>query len=265
MPERSNGKVFLEILDSWPRLGKLVLLIFATSAVVFLLAYEILRHLPSNASEIQLGATDSSHVVIRQPTKGGGSSAVLMVSPQGWNQTSIQVREGEFYTINAGGRIQTSLYDLNLALEARRKAENRIDKEHAPGSVYKPLYYTEAERRGMVPVWPWCGPDGETVEAMKQANPESLKRRLLMTQPYGRLIGAFSDTDFDPLERPDLVKTLAPAIFDVGSKVARTKATQKLSGYLYFAVNDVKDGDYPDLLLVDNIGSYWVRIDVNSN
>jgi hypothetical protein len=140
MPERSSGEVFLEILDSWPRLGKLVLLIFATSAVVCVLAYEVLQHLPSNASELQLGATDSSHVVIRQPTKGGGSSAVIVVAPQGWNQTSIQVREGEFYAINAGGRIQTSLYDLNLALEARRKAEDRIDKAHASGSVYKPLY-----------------------------------------------------------------------------------------------------------------------------
>ena len=115
----------------------------------------------------------------------------------------------------------------------------------------------------MIPKWPWCGPDGASVDAMAKADPQGRKRSILPAEPYGVLIGAFSDKDAEPDEHADLAGQLASAAFRVGSKYEK-KATEKSSGYLYFTVNDVQYGPSPDLFFVDNIGTYYVDVDVSS-
>jgi hypothetical protein len=217
---------------------------------------------------LQLGP---SHIVFTQSTKDGANS-LLLVSPQVWNGTSIKVNEGETLAIQAGGRVHIDLTGLARAMEERRKAEERIAKSiHSPeGTVVPEDHYTDEEKIAMTPRWGWCGPDGIPEAKMRRwANPKREARSILPDQPYGVLVGAFNDKDFDPAERPDLAQRLAQAAFRVGSSYEE-KATGKMRGFLYFAVNDVQyspsPGDHlaPDFFFEDNIGTYYVKVEVKS-
>ena len=267
MAEKSDGdgKMLLEILDSWPRMGKLLLLTLSIAAIFLATAYLIVSHLPANASEVQIGA---SHILFRQPTKDGVSS-LLVVSPQGWTRTSIRVREDEYLRIQAGGRVYIDLAGLNKALAARERIAEDVKKRvKAPEGTYAPEdYFTDAEKAEMTPRWPWTGPDGVPVSDMRKAGANLQRwwaRSILKDQGYGTLVGAFSESDEEqePTLGSELAKKLAEAAFRVGSSYDR-KATANRKGYLYFTVNEVQYDRAPDFFFVDNIGSYYVKVEVS--
>ena len=97
---------------------------------------------------------------------------------------------------------------------------------------------------------------------MKQANPVRQNRTILPDQPYGVLVGAYNRIDAEPADKPDLVQQLASAAFRVGSEFGPTSAST--TGYLYFSINDVQNKATPDLFFTDNIGAYFVHVEVRS-
>lgn len=260
MAEKSNGNqaVLLEILDSWPRLGKLLLLSIVIAGLLWLTAYLIFKQLPSSTRELQIGP---SHILFQ--SKDGGSS-VVVVSPQGWNRTGIHVSEGSSLKIQAGGRVYFDLASLNRALEAREKAEEAVRKRvKAPEGTYAPEdYFTSEEKAGMMPPWHWSGPAGvPEAEMAAHANSQRRQRIILPSATYGALIGALSEVDSDPDAGSELEKQLVSVAFRVGSSYEK-RATR--SGHLYFNVNDVQSNLSPGFFFTDNIGAYYVKIEVSA-
>jgi len=249
----------VQILDSWPRLWRLLfvlaIVLLAISGAVIL----VLEFLPTQVGELQFSIGDS-HVVLKQPTKNG-DTFLFVVSPQGWNQTGIQIKDGDAVNILAGGKIHIDLSGLEAALEARRKAERRISDSNLvkPGNAPED-YHTDAEKKDIEDFWEWSGPEGVTPDQMKErAKGERHNRSVLPNQPYGVLTGAFFDSD-DPPET--ISQALVAAAFPIGNRW-RQKATAKRSGFLYLTVNDVLYKPGPQLFFVDNLGHFYVKIEVS--
>ncbi len=257
MPEGANGggNVVIDILDSWPRLGKLLLFTLCFAGIVLWVVYLSIKYLPATTSEMQIGI-GSSHILVQQSNKDGATSLVVVSPQQGWNRTSIRVRAGETLKIQAGGRVQVDLSSLSKALEARRNAEDRIRKAvkaHPGAEIATEDYFTDDDRKAMLDIWQWSGPDGVPEDLMeKRANKARRERAIMPKQPYGVLIGAFSDRNEEPDH--DLGKQLTSSAFRVGSNLER-RATDEWSGYLYFTVNDVQYDPVPELFFVDNLVS----------
>jgi hypothetical protein len=260
-PLPSNDHVILQILDSWPRLLRLLLIMAAIFAIVWLSVISILRALPAETSEVQLGIGDS-RILLKQTTKSGESS-LLVVSPQGWNRTAIQIKEGETFKIQAAGKVHIDLTDLDKAMEARWKAEDRIRRAGGPppGKAPEDLYAPE-EIAAMTDTWAWSSPEGVPKEDMARRSLKARRERsILPGLPYGVLIGAFNDRNEDPDADNDLVRQLATSAFRVGSYLEQ-KSTAKSTGYLYLTVNDVQYGPGPQLFFMDNIGAFYVKVEV---
>jgi hypothetical protein len=246
----------LDVLDSWPRLGRLVLLVLFFGVIIGTPAFFIARSLSSKATEVQFG---SARVLLSQSTKEG-QEFVLQVSAQGWENTGVPVPEGTRYEIDAWGRVCTDLTDLVAALNARSKAEDRVKKLKDPKCEAPEDCFTGAEIEAMKPPFCWVGPEGASVEQMRTANPKREQRRILPSAPYGALLASFMATPVE-VSMHAVPERLKANVFHVTSGQKMT-ATDKLSGYLYFAVNDVvwPDPRFPDMFMIDNVGTFYVRV-----
>jgi len=259
-PSPANDHFVIQILDSWPRLAKLLLVLLAVVATVWLAAISVLRALPPQAGEVQFGIGES-RVLIKQPTKNGESS-LLVVSPQAWNRTGIQIKEGDVFTIEAAGRIHIDLSGLVNSLEARRAAEARIKLAgvRRPGTTPED-YYTPKEIKAIRDTWDWSGPDGVPKELMDSRSiPERRAKSIRPEEPYGELVGAFDNSDDDP---DKFSSRLATSAFKIG-KHHTEKATAKSNGFLYLAVNDVQYAPGPQIFFMDNVGAFYVKVEVSS-
>jgi len=253
--------VILQILDSWPRLLRLLLIMVATFAMAWLAVILILRALPPETNEVQFGIGES-RILLKQTTKSGESS-LLVVSPQGWNRTAIQIKEGETFKIQAAGKIHIDLTGLDKAMEARWKAEDRITRAGGPppGKTPEDIYAPE-DIAAMTDTWAWSGPEGVPKEEMARRSLKARRERTILPGlPYGVLVGAFNDRNEDPDADNDLVRQLATSAFRVGSDLEQ-KSTAKSNGYLYLTVNDVQYAPVPQLFFMDNIGAFYVKVEV---
>jgi hypothetical protein len=257
MPERSAGErnVVVEILDSWPRIGKLVLCACIIVVLAGGLAYFIIQLLNrSHASELQIG---SAHVLFQQQTKDG-NKFVLLVFPQGWNQTEIPIHEGDKLSVKASGRVHIDLTGLMERLIKRRELEERYRKD--PKEIFLEDHFTDEDRKMITPRWHWSSPDG-VKEAEMNAQPTRRARSIVPKVPYGTLLGAVSDSNVEPEDHPDVAEALTAAAFPIGRKINDLNV-QPSHGYLYLAVNDVVYKPIPDLFFLDNIGAYLVQVEV---
>ena len=271
---KSLADVLLVVLDDYQKkFWKLLLMIASVTVcfglIIFAFVWLVIASLPSRASQLQLGPA----AILFSQSELGMDKYVLVVPPQGWTRTGIFVPEGATVEIEAGGKVQVDLTGLNRALEARRKAEEKIqqykkegkfgnvsDKDFAPDDYFTKDYFTDDELKAMKPIWKWIGPDGTSEEEMKVARPARRARSILPKNNYGVLIAAFAPTDIDPSADSTVTSHLVSGAFKVGSK---QKMTADHSGYLYFAINDVQGKDqFPDMFTIDNIGAFFAKVSV---
>jgi hypothetical protein len=272
--DNANGKsvadLLLTILGDWTMFVRLLLLIMCVGLIVGVMTWIIGLVLPSNASEVQIGA---AHILFSQTTKNG-EKYVAMVSPQGWERTGIEVPGSSTLKIDADGRVQIDLSGLNKALRARETAENRVMGDRNAGRIlaegngneFAPEdYFTESEKRDMRPAWGWVGPNGIPEAAMREhGNAERWRRALMPSAGYGTLIAALDSRDLEPSTSPALMDRLLANAFIVGG-VYRQKIDVQRGGFLYFAVNDVRsrDASFPEEFFVDNIGAFYAKVEVS--
>jgi hypothetical protein len=243
------------VLGDWNKFGKFLLLLFSIVLLVFGLLYGVLHNLPQATQEIKFG---SGSILFSRSTKDG-QEFLVVVSPQAWQETGISVAAGDTIKFEAGGKVNIDLAGLNVALQARHEADERILAQEAKSpqweqekDTFAPEYhYTAEDKQKITPRWRWSDPNG-LAETMQLALPARQKRTVFPEKGYGTLLGAIRETGAQPSHDD---------VFFIGVSNA---IVAKRSGKLYFVVNDVlfNDKDFPDMFFVDNIGSYYVRVTV---
>jgi hypothetical protein len=256
----SIADVLSSLLEDWGKFARFLLLLLGAGLLAWLMIYGVLRVLPRNTGQVKLG---SGSIIFSQATQDGNSYLVV-VSPQGWQETGIGVREGDHLNIEANGRVHIDLSGLNASLAARRSADQRVmGEEMAAGrweaekNTFAPEdHYTADERQKMRPTWHWTGPEG-IGDTQQLALPARLKKCTLPGANYGALLGAIRESG------------AKPAVGDIfligrGSDGSGHDIVAKRSGKLYFTVNDVQsdDKDFPDMFYEDNIGFFYVKVTI---
>jgi hypothetical protein len=253
---KSFADILLSLLENWGKFCRFLLLLGLSGLWLALTVYGVLRALPRNTGQLNLA---SGSIIFSQPTQDGNEYLVV-ISPQGWQETGIAVREGDHMRFDANGRVNIDLAGLNAALAVRHNADQRILSDEKQAGQWEAEkedfapedHYTPEELRKMRPTWRWTDPNG-IAETAQFALPSRLKRCLLPGRGYGALLGAIRETGVQP--------TAGDAFF-VGAK---NDIVAKQSGKLYFAVNDVQSRDKtsPDLFFADNIGFFYAKVTVN--
>jgi hypothetical protein len=263
MPDKSFADFFSDVLATWRALGKFLVLVFALGVFALGFVLGVLKSISTRAEELNLQRGDiTASVLFRKPTPEGQEYTV-MIAPQGWQRTGIQVRKGDTLQFEAGGRVYVDLKGLNASLDERRKLEEKIEIKRQAGGwktekdadFVPEHHFTADEERKMKPVWDWTGPDGVTLEETKRNSlPARQRKSICPSKGYGALLAGIGQQS-QGLSR-DLV-------FFVGSSQS-TIADR--DGWLYFAVNDVSNDEdqfFPDMYFVDNIGFFYARVTVS--
>jgi hypothetical protein len=230
------------VLSDWKKFLKFVLLLFVSGGCLIGLFCLVLYFLPQHTDEVQIEGL--GRVIFSQKTKEG-QSYVVVVHPQGWQETSISVSEGDKISFDADGSVQIDLIGLLDSLKQRKDLETRNGKRQ----------FTPAESNEIRPKWLWTNPDGNHL-TQQMADPERLKISLAPDHNYGALLAAIRETGVIPTQGD---------VFFIGTHNVIQKATK--TGKIYFTVNDAwdyKDPIFPEKFFVDNLGFFYVRVIVKS-
>ncbi|MGH8223169.1 MAG: hypothetical protein ACREQZ_09355 [Woeseiaceae bacterium] len=174
-----------------------------------------------------------------------------IVSPVGWQKSTVYVTQGQELTFRAEGRITIALAELLRTVETRLAIERRRSRAGLEGDDFTP-----AELDSITPRWDWIGPDGYG-KYRSQTKPGRERTLPIPDAPIGSLVALIGD-DAGPPERP----TGEP--FLIGS--ARTLVADR-GGVLWFSINDVgrypsKPADYARIWFRDNSGFFVVHVSV---
>jgi hypothetical protein len=251
----SFAAVIASLLQDWGKFGRFILLIFTLFLIVLVFVWLALRGVPKNTTEVELGSV----TLLSQPTRNG-SRYLVIVSPQGWQETAIQLKENDTLSFEAGGKVYFDLEGLVRSLDERQKAEERVIEHEkklgrweAEKSHFLPEhYFTQRERALITPPWHWTDPNGDPATG-GLANLYRKEKAIMKDRNYGALLGAIRETGAEP-KRDD-------AFFVGRSNTIKAKQ----SGKLYFIVNDVWDDDdaaFPNKFFIDNIGDFYVKVTV---
>jgi hypothetical protein len=256
---RTFGDVFHDVV-TYPR-NMFMFFVFCSAVAVSLmgLMWMFIHVFGLVPSEAELGDKDS-HVVFQQVQAGTGNGVYfVIVSPQGWQNTSIAVHAGDKLTFSASGRVCIDMGDILDKVNLRKTFEKQIaaakgirtgdPQEHrAPED-----YFTDDQLKLLTPNRPWVDPDGFNLDD-PQFKPSFLSRKdryLLPGKPAGGLAAAIVSGVNEPMP--------ADAFF-VG---ASNSLSAPKDGELWFNVNDVQFSKDPKTLFYnDNIGSFWVKVSV---
>ena len=239
---------------------RFVIVLFSIFGAAFGVYYGVVRTLPKETQEFKLNGVGS--IVLSQPTREGGHEYLVVVHPQGWQETAIAVKEGDTLGFDAGGSVYIDLGGLNRSLDLRHKFEDDLaDREKRRGkwlAERKTLaaedLFTVRQLAEIKPAWSWNGPDGSEATAALSF-PGRRSKTIIPGARYGELLGAIRETGLAAPDRADA--------FRVGTHSSGIVARR--NGKLYFTVNDVwddKDKSFPEKFFVDNIGFFYVKVTV---
>ncbi|HKC65650.1 MAG TPA: hypothetical protein VKB86_18555 [Pyrinomonadaceae bacterium] len=271
--KEKHGKTFADFLDGLLNKPKSLLLFSVLvfwAALVILSLFFLLLWLTksSGASELQISALGSVHF---ESTVNGKKQILIVVRPQGWQQTFIPVRAGQRLTFEAAGRVSIDLQGLVDAAKEMNELENTErdkhqkeiieSKQNAPEDFFDEDQATRDKYNDLKSrfTYLWAEPEG-----LKDANGMFViedkdyagrtKNKAIPNAPYGALIGAIISSPNPPLDKKDF--------FLIGkSESMFAKAT----GDLWLNINDVIDKGDPvesKIYYFDNIGFFWVKVTI---
>jgi hypothetical protein len=231
-------------------------LLVAISAIV--VAFEVPRLVSAETSELSIGGADT-HIVIKSVGKHGNGTYIVVVSPQGWQPTEIPVRKGDHIAISAGGKVCIDVGSILAMVKKRSQYEEewatkkKIRRNDATETRVPEDYFTESEQRDLILERPWVDPNGFSLDQFHPSFRSRRQRYLLPNSPAGGLVAAVGGPNSEPKQQ---------SAFFVGRE--NKDIAVLTDGSLWFTVNDVQYQDVLNRYLFynDNIGYFWVRIEV---
>jgi hypothetical protein len=186
-------------------------------------------------------------------TASGVKTYYVVVHPQGWQKTMIQLRKNDRVAVHAEGSINIDLYGLIDAVEKRRALETKTAQKYhitASSSDVPEIHYTDEEWAQIRPTRPWMGPQGIAGFVPSFGGRRNLK--LLPEAPHGALVGAIKtgNSESDPPMK-DAFVIGADAQFPVQN-----------DGQLWLTVNDITNEKYSQMFYLDNVGFYSALVTV---
>lgn len=261
---RTMGDFFYEVLSSPKKSMTLILLATGLTALGLLGAWGLIELFHVQTSEIELGATDQ-HIIFKSVQKGVDEYLVV-VNPEGWQNSGIEIKYGDHLNFIAGGKICIDMHHIIENTQRRMKLEDyysthppyireKDDSEtRAPEDAFSP-----GEREGLELERPWTPPDGFKLEGKYAPRWRARKARYLFPdQGAGGLVAAIHKATSG---EPDKSET-----FFVGSRrnlpADKESVGVETDGNLWFTVNDIQFSDpvVPGLFYNDNIGLFWVKV-----
>jgi hypothetical protein len=241
---------------------------------VFTLFLVITMHLMGlTATEATIGSTNTK--VAFAHTEGSlfsrRSDYVVVVSPQGWQSTEIQVKRGDRFDIAAGGKINVNIQGIVEKVKQRHDVEDAILAKN-PGLKKDPQKapedFPEFDTRKFRLDVPWNGPEGVRSEDLANGDPSFAGRTNRRVSPDARL-GALVWYIAPPGTADEKLwkERIPPSELFVYPGRATTVIADK-DGVLWFTVNDVlfqaTDPRDNDLFFRDNVGAFWVNLSSTS-
>lgn len=191
----SFAGVVSSLLDSWSRFARFLLLITTVFALLCSFVWVVVRALPRETSQVSIGPR--GFLVVR--TSREGSDYLVVIDPQGWQETGIQVAEGDRVDFEAGGRVQIDLQPLNHSIEERREISDRIYAQRHlnpwKDDSWAELYYTVQDNDKSKLPFEWNDPMGVTNAPII---PHRRKQLLMPDRNAGALLGAIRETQAKP-------------------------------------------------------------------
>ena len=247
---------FLDNLLTDPKrwLG-LFMLLGSLSLMALLISWLVTRFFGVSATEIRLGP-ESSRVVFESVEKGTANREILvLVHPQGWQKTDIDIEPGNHLLFKAEGSVNIDLAGIIDDVQLRGKFENEVAAKYklirTPAEKRVPEDFFSAEQRQRLQlVRGWIDPDGFK-NSSYASWPGRRERRILPDENAGGLLAALKTSSGEV--------PLKSETFFVG-RTQRFVASAR--GTLWFTVNDVhsSDGGNPNLFFNDNVGLFWVKV-----
>jgi hypothetical protein len=270
-PDRQlTGKTVADVLDSLfsnpRRWFALMGLLAGLAGLVMLVMFVFTRLFGVETQVFQIGGANTHILFSSVEKRSGNEEYVVVVNPQGWQRTDIEVQPGDQLSFSADGKVCIDLNDILEKVARRLKYEDEHAKElkirpNDPTETRVPEdYFTPDERKSLVLNRPWVGPDGFDLENFQPAF-RSRRGRYLM--PHKNAAGLVAAVKAGSKAQP------APSdAFFVGKSKSCVVGDEDCGalqkGWLWFTVNDVQynDPDNPVLFYNDNIGVFWVRVTV---
>ncbi len=259
----NQGKTFADVFDSIisdvKKFVGFILLIFCFVVLIYFVIWIITKTFDlSGAKEIQVSATGTR--ILFETKSGDKTESLLIVHPQGWQDSGIKVKKDDRIKFESGGSITIDLHGIVERTEIRRELEDRygkkknLDRTSVTVDQTPEYYYTDEDKQSLRLERGWIGSEGYPNTLTSRGYAGNRQRRLVPDKPPGSLIGAIKNSLSPTPERPEA--------FCIGRSY---ETTVSHDGTLWFNVNDTLNDEDPqnaDLFYADNIGFFWVKVTV---
>ena len=255
------GDVLDSVLSTPRRLFWLLLLLGGAFLIAIGAVWSVVTILGLRASEVTVNGENTKVVFESVEKKTGNGDYLVVVNPEGWQSTGIDVRAGDKLTFHAGGKICIDMNSIWEVVQARKRFEDRVAKEQKirqndeTETRVPEDYFTTSEKQQLILTRPWVDPDGFDLRVFQPSFRSRRGRYLLPDKPAGGLVGSVKPGAGDP--QPE-------GAFFIGREDTYVAPRD---GQLWFTVNDVQSHDptNPNLFYNDNVGSFWVRVTVRKH
>lgn len=261
-PGTPTGKTLGDVIDAIltnPKKGlALMMLLAGLSGLIILVTLAFTRLFGVETQEVRFGSADSHIVFEKIEKRSGNEEFIVIVNPEGWQKSAIELRQGDHISFYANGKICIDLHEIVDKVNLRLKYEDEwatkksIKRDDSSETQVPEDYFTPAERKSLILHRPWVDPGGFDLATYEPSFRSRRNRYLLPNEKAAGLVAAIKSDTGDLPARSEA--------FFVGRSLADFSATR--AGYLWFTVNDVQcnDPNNPNLFYNDNIGSFWVRV-----
>jgi hypothetical protein len=266
----SLADVINDVLSNWSKLIRfcvaVLALAVATGAGIRLFVWAT-SSLKLEPQEIEFSG--SPRVVFKRVVDGK-QEVVIVVQPQGWQDSGIEVQQGDEIGIRADGQVNISLNGLIQHINQRQVIEQRILADlnsgklelRPDGSRLPERYFTADDLQKLMLVRDWTGPTGYEGAAGIEDHryPARTRNKILPNSPFGALLATIHSGTADPVRKD--------AFSGVVVAGASHRMVAQKAGTLWFTINDVLDDEdpsFPYKFYIDNLGYFLVKVTVRSN